>query len=365
MTYQYRARDPRGNTIEGNLQAASVEEATQQLRRDGFQVVDIQEGDEGLSLFPKRVTKNEIIYVTAQLAIMVDTGITLSSALGGIVEQETNPTLRKVLADLRDAVEGGEDFSTALGRHPHLFDKTYRALVKASEASGTLGAMLDRISEYLRKQMETRGKVRAAMAYPMVMLVLACGVTIFLLTYILPKFTPLFKSRGTALPAPTRIMMATSDALLGYWYLWAAGAVAAVAGFIYLKRTEPGAQDPRLDQDQHADLRHHVPQGDHQPQHPHPGHDAGQRRAGDRGDPPGGRSVGQLLLRAGLGPRAGRSDHRPPHLRRPPRQSPLPARAGADDLLGRRNGQARRSAASASACTTTARSKTPSKPPPA
>jgi type IV pilus assembly protein PilC len=240
MTYQYRARNPQGKTIEGSLQAATLEEASQQLRRDGFQVVDIEEGEAELGLLPRRVTRNEIIYVTAQLAIMVDTGITLSSALGGILEQEANPTLRKVLTDLRDTVEGGEDFSTALARYPHLFDKTFRALVKASEASGTLGGMLDRIAEYLRKQMETRGKVRAAMAYPMVMLVLACGVTIFLLTYILPKFTPLFKSRGTTLPAPTRIMMAASDTLLGYWYLWIAGAVAAVAGFIYLKRTEPG-----------------------------------------------------------------------------------------------------------------------------
>ncbi len=171
---------------------------------------------------------------------MVDTGITLSTALAGIVDQEPNPTLRRVLKDLKEEVEGGQDFSTALARYPKHFDKTYVSLVKASEATGSLGPMLDRIATYLRKEMETRSKVRAAMAYPTVMMVVATGVTIFLLTYILPKFTPLFKSKGAKLPKPTLMMMALSDAMLHYWYLWLLGAVALVVGFLYGRRTEPG-----------------------------------------------------------------------------------------------------------------------------
>lgn len=241
MSYQYRVRDPMGNFHTGNIDATSVEDATQQLRRDGFQVLELDEaGDE--SLFPSRVTKNELIYVTGQLAIMVDTGITLSTALGGIVEQETNPTLRRMLRSLKEDVDGGQDFSIALSRFPKYFDRTYVSLVRASEATGSLGAMLDRIAAYLRKDMETRGKVRAAMAYPTVMMVLATGVTIFLLTYVLPKFMPLFKSRGTNLPKPTLIMMTVSDALLHHWYFWLAGAVAAVGGFLYARRTRVGRQ---------------------------------------------------------------------------------------------------------------------------
>jgi len=239
MTFQYKVKDPLGNTHEGTVDAASVEEATQQLRRDGFQVLDLDEADSG-GLFPKRISKQEIIYLTGQLAIMVDTGITLSAALDGIVEQEPNPSFRKVLTELKESVEGGEDFSKALSRYPKLFDKTYIALVKASEATGSLGPMLERIATYLRKEVETRGRVRAAMAYPAVMMLIATGVTIFLLTYILPKFTPLFESKGTELPTPTIIMMALSDTMLGYWYAWLAGFAALVAGFMYGKRTEPG-----------------------------------------------------------------------------------------------------------------------------
>ncbi len=242
MTFQYRVRDPLGNLHSGTIEAPTPDDASQQLRRDGFQVLELEEGlGEDLGpLFGGRVTKQEVIYATSQLAIMVDTGITLSNALEGILEQEKNPALRKILEELKIAVESGEDFSAALARYPKLFGKTYVSLVKASEATGTLGPMLDRIAGYLRKEVETRGKVRAAMAYPTVMLFLAIGVTIFLLTYILPKFTPLFESKGTELPKPTLWMMAISDAMLGYWYVWTTVAAALVVGYLLAKRTESG-----------------------------------------------------------------------------------------------------------------------------
>lgn len=240
MSYQYRVRDPMGKIHEGTVEAATPEDAGQQLRRDGFQVLEIEEADADQPLFPARVSKSDLIYATSQLAIMVDTGITLSAALAGIVAQEENPTFRKVLAELKNAVEGGEDFSTALARYPKLFDKTYVSLVRASEATGSLGAMLDRVANYLRKELETRGKVRAAMAYPGVMMVLAAGVTVFLLTYILPKFTPMFKSRGTQLPKPTLLMMSASEVILDHWYLWLAGFVVVMAGYFIGRRTDPG-----------------------------------------------------------------------------------------------------------------------------
>jgi type IV pilus assembly protein PilC len=240
MTFQYRVRDPLGNIHEGELEAPTVEAATQQLRQDGFHVLQVEEDSSGLGLFARRVSRGEIIYVTCQLAVMAQTGITLSTALGGILDQEQNPSLRRVLTDLKRSVESGEDFSTALSRYPRLFDKTYLSLVRSSEATGLLGEMLERIAAYQRKDLETRGKVRAALAYPAVMLTMAVAVTIFLLTFVLPKFTPLFKRQGVELPKPTLVMMAISDSLMNYWYLWIGGVVLAVAGFLYGRRTEPG-----------------------------------------------------------------------------------------------------------------------------
>jgi len=242
IAFQYRARDPLGNTIDGSIDAAGVDEATQKLRRDGFQVLDIEEEDAGVGLLPKGINRSDLIYVTSQLAIMVDTGITLSEALSGIVEQEANPTLRKMLAEICERVESGEDFSKALAQYPKYFDKTYVSLVRASEATGSLGQMLERIADYQRKELETRGKVRAALAYPFVMMVLALAVTIFLLVYILPKFSPMFEARGTELPKPTIIMMALSDTMINQWYFWLAGIAALIAGYMYGKRTSAGRQ---------------------------------------------------------------------------------------------------------------------------
>ncbi len=241
ISFQYRVRDPLGNFLQGSLEAATVEDATQQLRRDGFQVVELAEDDSD-GLFPRRVRKGEVVYTTSQLAVMVDTGITLSAALDNILSQEQNPTLRKVLKSLQAAVHQGDDFSTALARYPKLFDKTYVSLVKASEATGSLGPMLDRIAGYLRKELETRSKVRAAMAYPSVMTVMAIAVTIFLLTFVLPKFTPLFTRKGMQLPKPTRVMMFLSDMLCDYWWAWAALAVASALVFVLGRRTPRGRQ---------------------------------------------------------------------------------------------------------------------------
>jgi type IV pilus assembly protein PilC len=242
MTFRYQVRDPLGRVHNGNIQAAGPEEATQMLRRDGFQVLALAEAQSEGSLFPRRISRRDILYVTSQLAVMVDTGITLSAALEGIAEQEENPSLKKLMLDLKSRVEAGDDFSKALAEYPKYFDRTFVALIKASEHTGTLGEMLEKIADYSEKELEMRGKVRAAMAYPAVMMVVAAGVTVFLLTYILPKFQPLFERKNVQLPAPTVVAMAASDALLQYWYLWLLGAVAVVVSVWAGRRTQQGRQ---------------------------------------------------------------------------------------------------------------------------
>jgi type IV pilus assembly protein PilC len=243
-TFEYKVRDTLGSVVAGTLEADNEDEATLKLRRDGYQILELEAEDDANvpPLFARRISRNDIVYATNQLAVMVDTGIALSTALQGMLEQEQNPTLKKVLTELRTAVEQGEDFSGALSRYPHLFDKTYIALVKASEATGSLGPMLDRIANYLRKEVETRGKVKAAMAYPTVMLTLAIGVTLFLLTFVMPKFMPLFASKGLDLPAPTKVMMVISTLLLDYWYAWIVVGALLPVGFVYGRRTEQGRQ---------------------------------------------------------------------------------------------------------------------------
>lgn len=240
LTFTYQARDSLGKLIEGTLDVESRDEAAARLKRDGLVMVVLEEETGGLDLLPRRVSQSEIIYLSSQLAVMVDTGINLSTALRGIAEQETNPALKAVLTDLHARVEGGEDFSTSLARHPRQFDKTFVALIKAAEQTGQLSEMLETVAIYLRNRLETKQKIRAALAYPSIMAVLAVGVTIFLLTYILPKFEPLFSRKGIKLPRPTIIMMGLSDLLIDYWPAWIALAFATLATYLIGRRTDAG-----------------------------------------------------------------------------------------------------------------------------
>ena len=243
--FHYRVSDGAGETRTGVMEATNVSEAMRKLRRDGNYVLAIdaameEKGTEDAGLIPRRVTRKEIIYVTSELAVMVDTGIPLSAALGNIIEQAENPSLVRVLRELKSAVEAGDDFSTALARHPKLFDKTFVQLVKASEASGSLGAMLDQIMERGRRDLESQGKVRTALAYPMVMFFASIAASVFLLAYVFPKFTPIFKGRGITLPGPTRVMIAISDTLTCYWYLLLCVGALLLGGLIWFAKSELG-----------------------------------------------------------------------------------------------------------------------------
>ena len=232
MTYQnYRLGKPYEGTAPTGTQHSG----------DGLPMEHQEDGGEfSMDLFAPRVKKSDIVYVTAQLGIMLETGINLSVALDGLADQEANPTLKLVLVDLRSRVESGEDFSDSLSRHSRHFDKTYVSLVRASEQTGTMGTMLNSIADYLRKDMESGGKIRAALAYPAVMMVIAAAVTVFLLTYILPKFEPLFAERGDSLPVTTIYMMKASHSMIHFWYLWLLGLFASVAGFLLFRRAEMG-----------------------------------------------------------------------------------------------------------------------------
>ncbi len=196
--------------------------------------------EELLGLLTRPITKKDLLQFTDQLALLTDTGVSLAQAVRTIAEQESHPRLRRLLEDLLEKLEQGEDFSRALEDHSRLFGPTYVALVRAGEATGLMSQMLQRVADYLRAELDTRRKVRAAMAYPCVMAVMAVGVTIFLLTYVLPKFTPLFSRRGMELPLPTRVVLAISHALMGYWWAWLLALGAGGVALAWALRSEAG-----------------------------------------------------------------------------------------------------------------------------
>ena len=190
----------------------------------------------------KRIKREEVVTFAHQMAMMVDTGVPLSEALYCVADQASNPSFAHVLRQVSQRVSQGGDLSSALGEHPKVFPQVMVSLIRASELSGTMGQMLDRISSYLSKELATARKVRSALMYPAVMLVMVLGVTIFLLTFVLPRFASIYADRGAALPLPTRILMGMSGFVQEHWLaIILCSLAAAVAGFFF-SRSEAGGR---------------------------------------------------------------------------------------------------------------------------
>lgn len=237
--FAYQARDSAGELIRGVLEAASETQAGQMLRAEGkypirFTKAAVDESDESdkpsLRACYRRIKRDEVIHLSHQMAVMIETGVTLGEALESIAEQSSNLHFKVVMEDVSNTVQSGVSFSTALARHSAVFPPLMISMLKASEASGTMGSMLERISEYLTKERNTLRAIKGAMMYPMIMFSFAVGVTIFLLAFVLPRFSSIYQNRGAVLPPPTRLLMWLSQMTTTYWYIWLGIAVAVAVG---------------------------------------------------------------------------------------------------------------------------------------
>jgi type IV pilus assembly protein PilC len=187
-----------------------------------------------------KAKRDEVIFFTTQLAIMVETGVTLSEALDALADQTTEPVFKAVVSDLSSQVKGGVEFSAALEKYPRIFTRMFVALMKASEASGQMGTMLKRAADYMGQERETLKKIRGAMIYPICMMVFCTLVVIGLLIFILPRFEKIYSGKGAVLPLPTRFLLALSHGMTDYWFLLLPGVAALATGFYFFNRSEAG-----------------------------------------------------------------------------------------------------------------------------
>ncbi|MCE5276633.1 MAG: type II secretion system F family protein [Planctomycetaceae bacterium] len=236
-TFAYEARDASGRGHQGSVNAASADEATTRLRRDGKSVVSIAPA--AAAVRGGRVKRDDVIYFASQLAVMVDSGVSLDEALGCIARQHENPAFAAVLQDVWEKVQSGAEFSKALADYPKIFDNLFVTLMRASEASGTMGQMLERAADYMQQERETRKRIKGAMMYPACMLSFCVLVVIGLLVFILPRFEKIYSGKGALLPLPTRALLAMSAFILSYWpFLIVSAGVAA--GLIWWFVRTPG-----------------------------------------------------------------------------------------------------------------------------
>jgi type II secretory pathway component PulF len=249
--YKYQIKRTGGQMMVGVLKAESQMIATQEARALGGTLVELvrlneKDAEAGGWLaqlsdkFGNGVGSKEILAFSSQLAVMAKAGIGLTTALDSIGEQITTKGMGNVVRTLKHDVEAGRQFSEALQRFPKVFSVLYVNMVRASELTGSFGHMLERITEYLTQQAETKRQVIGAMVYPLIIVSMAITTTVFMLVFVLPRFMVLFKGREDILPMPTKILMAASASLTGFWYLYVLAAIGFAVGAHYFLKTDFG-----------------------------------------------------------------------------------------------------------------------------
>ncbi len=225
--YAYRGLDAGGQAVGGVVDADSPRGARQKLRRTGVFPTDLSEERTATAArtLPvrlrrsDRVPANELAAITRQFATLIGAGLPLVEALGALAEQAERPALARTLAKVRQEVTEGRSLADALAQHPRLFASLYVNMVRAGEASGALHVVLERLADYTENQARLLGKVRSALTYPVIMLLLSATILFFLLSYVVPKVTRIFQETHQQLPLPTRFLLGASDLVSQWWWL--------------------------------------------------------------------------------------------------------------------------------------------------
>ncbi len=251
-TFAYKARSRQGEILEDEIEGNDAMSVATTLRQQGLLVIDIKEQSVGQKdiLEPfKKVKLNDLVVFTRQFATMINAGLPIVRALYVLSEQTSNKKLKETLDDVRKEVEAGLALSEALEKHPKVFSRLYTEMVRAGEIGGILDDVFLRVAGQLEKDQELRRKVKSALTYPIVVLVLAILAASFMLIFIVPIFAQMFEDLGGTLPLPTRIAMGLSDVMTSIWgVLVYAGMIGGVIFFLRWRKTENGrkAVDPAM-----------------------------------------------------------------------------------------------------------------------
>src|SRR2546423_11116732 len=266
--FNYVALDARGQEATGLVEAASTNAAITQLRQAGYfptsvieEAIISSDGQEarrraarvarttkpsakkGIVLFQRRKVRSKVLMIfTRQLATLIDSGLPLLRSLNVLAKQERDKVMKKTTEKLADSVQSGSTFSDALALHPKIFNDLYVNMIKAGEVGGVLELVLTRLSEFQEKAAKIKNKILSAMVYPIIVMVMAMGILVFLLVFIVPRFEAIFHDLfgDKPLPPVTRFVLAVSGSMPDHVLVWL-GFVVAI-GFIYnfIGRTRGG-----------------------------------------------------------------------------------------------------------------------------
>lgn len=241
--FSYQAKDSTTDkVVKASVQAESEREAVKVLTAQGLSPINIEEqtGNSLIEQLTGRITSKDKVVFTRQLATLIEAGLPLAQSLHTIIDQTTNNKMRAVVEGIIASVEGGHSLGDSFAKYPDVFDKVYLALVRAGEVSGTLDLALKRVANQQEKDAAILRRVRGAMYYPAIVMIVIVMVVIFMLVTIVPQVSKLYAGLGKELPILTAIMVNTSSFIVQFWWLVLIGLVALTYFMRQYLKTDSG-----------------------------------------------------------------------------------------------------------------------------
>jgi type IV pilus assembly protein PilC len=237
--FLWEGRDKTGKTVKGEMRASGETVVNATLRRQGINVTKVRKQRLGGG---KKITDKDISIFTRQMAVMMKAGVPLLQSFDIVAKGHSNPSVAKLLLDIKADVETGSNLAAAFRKHPMYFDALYCNLVQAGEQAGILETLLDRLASYKEKILAIKAKIKSALFYPVAIIVVAFIITAVIMIFVIPAFKQVFTSFGADLPAPTLFVMAISDYFVEYWYIIFGVVIGGTYGFFALWKRSVAVQ---------------------------------------------------------------------------------------------------------------------------
>ncbi|MFH1309201.1 MAG: type II secretion system F family protein, partial [Candidatus Omnitrophota bacterium] len=245
--FMYVAKESNGHTVKGEIDGADKKHVLDLLRSKNLLILKLEKSIEKKVFFSgkkffsrKKVKMEELVVFSRQMATMTSAGITIIGSLETLMEQGSNVQFKKVLREVKDAVNTGASFSEAMSKYSDVFSDYFVNMVKAGESSGMLEDILDRIASYLEKTNSLRKKIKSAMIYPAIVTLMALSITLVMIIKVIPVFKEMFSGFGAKLPVPTQILINVSDVSRKYFGIIAIVVICAVVLLKVYAATQKG-----------------------------------------------------------------------------------------------------------------------------
>ena len=241
-TFIWSGIDKGNRKASGEIEAQNIQAAKVMLRRQGVRIRKLRKQPKPLFSFGNTVKVKDVVFMSRQLATMMEAGIPIAQSLRGISMGHENTAMKSLLGKIRSEVEAGTSLSVVLKRYPQHFNRLYTSLVSVGEHSGTLDVLMDKIASYLEKIENIKSKIRAALFYPAMVIVVAIVIVAVLLIVVIPEFESLFQDFGADLPSLTRWVVDLSHSVQSYWHFYLLSIMVIVVSSIYAYKRSPKMQ---------------------------------------------------------------------------------------------------------------------------